>query len=76
MAAFNVQAMLNDEQNADDLKPLLPQLLMAYLKLMKEIDHDDLVNALTVPPGLAAADWRARRWSRRIMRRLRRSLLT
>ena len=34
MAAFSIRALLSDEQNQEDLKPLLPQLLQAYLKLI------------------------------------------
>lgn len=39
---------MQDSDNQHDLKPLLPKLLTVYLRLMKEVDHEELVSSLTV----------------------------
>eukprot|EP00658_Telonema_sp_P-2_P020648 TRINITY_DN18180_c0_g2_i1.p1 TRINITY_DN18180_c0_g2~~TRINITY_DN18180_c0_g2_i1.p1 ORF type:complete len:742 (+),score=193.27 TRINITY_DN18180_c0_g2_i1:77-2302(+) len=46
MSAFTIRALLWDPDNIEDLRPLLPRLLEAFLKLMKDIDHDELVASL------------------------------
>ena len=40
--------MLNNETAVNFLKPALKNILEAYLKIMEEIDSEDLINSLEV----------------------------
>jgi hypothetical protein len=45
-AAFSVSKLLQDETACNLLKPHLSSILQSYLKLMNEIESEDLVSAL------------------------------
>jgi hypothetical protein len=45
-AATSIHKLLNNDECADLLKPCLKDILTIYLKLMSEIDSEELVAAL------------------------------
>lgn len=45
-AAFSLKFLIRATTAKDELRPVLPQILEEYFKLMTEIDHQDLVSTL------------------------------
>jgi uncharacterized protein YjgD (DUF1641 family) len=45
-AATSIQKLLHNSIAAEGLKPVLKNILEVYLKLMSEIESEELVNAL------------------------------
>lgn len=46
MAAFTIKALLWEQSNVEDLRPLLPNLCESFLRLMKCMEHEWLVSCL------------------------------
>ena len=47
-AAVALSALLNHQEVVDLIRPALGSVLKVFLKIMDDIDHEDLVNALKV----------------------------
>lgn len=48
MASIAINKMVDHPYAENIIRPVLPQLIQAYLKIMNEIDQDDLVESLSV----------------------------